>query len=90
MSSLRRGPPLLSPAFQQASAHTEPTLPPSRPPRQFEGERNVAYQGGQQVLQFYGLAGANKWLWLLFESLFFWVFSTACWAALAFMRHQRR
>ncbi|PSC72752.1 P-loop containing nucleoside triphosphate hydrolase isoform B [Micractinium conductrix] len=57
---------------------------------QFEGERNVAYQGGQQVLQFYGLAGANKWLWLLFESLFFWVFSTACWAALAFMRHQRR
>lgn len=61
------------------------------PPAQFEGERDVAYRsGGQTVLGFYGLEGASKWLWLVYESLFFWVFAALLWAALVWVRHQRR
>ena len=50
----------------------------------------MPYQAGQPVLDFYGLGGASAWLFLLYESLFFWVFATLTWAALAFWRHQRR
>ncbi|KAL4457942.1 hypothetical protein ABPG75_012807 [Micractinium tetrahymenae] len=57
---------------------------------QFSGDRDVPYQGGQPVLEFYGLGGASAWLFLLYESLFFWVFAALTWAALAFWRHQRR
>lgn len=57
---------------------------------QFSGARDVPYQAGQPVLDFYGLGGASAWLFLLYESLFFWVFAALTWAALAFWRHQRR
>lgn len=67
---------------------TTTTSPPCCP--QFSGPRDVPYQGGQTVLDFYGLGGASAWLFLLYESLFFWVFAALTWAALAFWRHQRR
>eukprot|EP00884_Botryococcus_braunii_P004583 jgi/Botrbrau1/14125/Bobra.182_3s0068.1 len=46
------------------------------------------FQGGQakfgqyDILEYYGLNGVNKWLWLLFEFVFLAVFTVATWLAL--------
>jgi len=56
---------------------------------QFETS-NTRVLEGQTVLEFYGLEKQNKWAQLGYESLFFAGFTFLAWAALAFVRHQKR
>jgi ATP-binding cassette, subfamily G (WHITE), member 2 len=42
------------------------------------------------ILGYYSLAGANKWVWLLFEFIFFIVFFVLSFLALQFKRHEKR
>ncbi|CAK0783380.1 hypothetical protein CVIRNUC_006579 [Coccomyxa viridis] len=56
---------------------------------QFETSHTRVLEG-QTVLEFYGLEKQNKWAQLGYESLFFAGFTFLAWAALAFVRHQKR
>jgi ATP-binding cassette, subfamily G (WHITE), member 2 len=55
----------------------------------YEGTHIPIY-GGVEVLDFYSLSGLNKWAQLGYETIFLIAFFVLAWAALAFMRHQKR
>eukprot|EP00884_Botryococcus_braunii_P014587 jgi/Botrbrau1/23129/Bobra.0243s0059.1 len=55
----------------------------------YEGTHIPIY-GGVEVLDFYSLTGLNKWGQLGYETIFFFAFFVLAWAALAFVRHQKR
>jgi hypothetical protein len=52
--------------------------------------RGTTLFNNQEILGYYSLAGHNKWLFLLYESLFFVAFFFFAWLALSFVKHQRR
>jgi ATP-binding cassette subfamily G (WHITE) protein 2 len=56
---------------------------------QFE-HNDVAFAGGQTILEYYGMKGTNKWAYVGYLSLFWCAFVVFAWAALSFVRHQRR
>lgn len=43
-----------------------------------------------QILAYYDLNGIDKWAFLGYESLFFVFFFGLAWAALVFVRHEKR
>ncbi|CAK0754674.1 hypothetical protein CVIRNUC_002316 [Coccomyxa viridis] len=56
---------------------------------QFEGSKAMALDF-QSVLKFYNLEGQSKWLNLLYETCFLFLFLVLAWAGLAFKRHISR
>ncbi|KAG2427597.1 hypothetical protein HXX76_012251 [Chlamydomonas incerta] len=56
---------------------------------QFE-HNDVIFAGDQTILQYYGLAGADKWAYIGYLSLFWIVFATLALLALTYVRHQKR
>jgi ATP-binding cassette, subfamily G (WHITE), member 2 len=56
----------------------------------FFGGTNIPIFAGIEVLEFYSLSGVDKWAQLGYESLFFVGFFVLAWAALAFIKHQKR
>ena len=42
------------------------------------------------IMQYYSIGAGSKWHQLGFEFIFFVVFFVLAWAALAFVRHQKR
>ena len=56
---------------------------------QFSGH-NAIYLEGKTVLQVFGLSHVNKWHYIGYQWIFFVVFFTGAWAALQYVRHQKR
>ncbi|KXZ55881.1 hypothetical protein GPECTOR_2g1432 [Gonium pectorale] len=56
---------------------------------QFE-DRDVEFSGGLTVLQYYSLEGANKWSYIGFLAIFWFVFSLLALLALTFIKHHKR
>ncbi|GAB4818157.1 hypothetical protein N2152v2_005203 [Parachlorella kessleri] len=57
---------------------------------QFGGDRDVQLLGGDTVLQYYSLSGADKWVWLGIEFSFFLVFFFLAFVALTLVSHVKR
>ncbi|EFN51572.1 hypothetical protein CHLNCDRAFT_140061 [Chlorella variabilis] len=57
---------------------------------QFNGDRNVQFVEGTTVLDYYGLAGINPWVWLVIEACFFITFFGFAFLALSYVRHVKR
>lgn len=57
---------------------------------QFGDDRDVQFLNGQTVLEYYSLDGINKWAWLGFEIIFFFVFFLLTFLALTYIRWQKR
>lgn len=54
-------------------------------------ERNdVEFAGGLSILQYYGLAGADKWAYIGYLAIFWIVFVFLALMALSYVRHQKR
>jgi hypothetical protein len=43
-----------------------------------------------QILEYFGLIGSTPWLFLLYESIFFFVFMMGAWLCLEFKPQSRR
>ncbi|KAG2446852.1 hypothetical protein HYH02_008009 [Chlamydomonas schloesseri] len=56
---------------------------------QFE-DNDVIFAGDQTILQYYGLAGEDKWAYIGYLSLFWIVFAVLALLALTYVRHQKR
>lgn len=50
----------------------------------------ATFLNGVTILEYYDLDSINPWVWLTIEFAFIVVFFVGCWAALAFIKHQRR
>ena len=72
-------------------AYTASPPPPARTVMANQFENNdVVFAGSQTILEYYGLKYANKWAYVGYLSIFWAVFVILAWAALSFVRHQRR
>ena len=55
-----------------------------------ENHEFIDLHASAQALQFLGLEGQSKWAFLCYESLFFCFFFACAWAAVHFIRWDRR
>ncbi|KAK9808054.1 hypothetical protein WJX73_010576 [Symbiochloris irregularis] len=53
-------------------------------------EHNIIVILDYRILNFYSVEGDNKWVQLGYEAIFFVVFFLFAWAALSFVKHQKR
>lgn len=54
------------------------------------GGGSVCFDSGEEVLEFYDVEDVNKWLFLLYNSLFYLGYSFLTYLGLVFIRHERR
>ncbi len=57
---------------------------------QYQDGPDTSYVGGLPVLEYYDLQWGSRWVFLVYETLFFVVFLFGCYLALAFIRHGAR